>query len=87
MAGFVDQAFILRANDLNEWELRHNKTLYKKSLNPVLIVAFYCINTIMSMSYDHKMGSLIGKRLKLAQEKTEIARMENRELGKMQHNK
>jgi len=39
--GFVESAFILKPNDLNEWELRHNKTLYKKSKNPVLILAFY----------------------------------------------
>ncbi len=49
--GFINQVIVLRPRDENEWELRNNKNLYRKSPNPLVFLYNYIMNNISSMIY------------------------------------
>eukprot|EP00347_Sterkiella_histriomuscorum_P002460 403368062 len=53
-AGYIDQVLVLRPRDENEWELRNNKNLYRKSPNPLVYLYNFIMNNIASMIYLNK---------------------------------
>lgn len=53
-AGYIDQVLQLRPRDENEWELRNNKNLYRKSPNPLVYLYNFIMNNIPSMIYLHQ---------------------------------
>lgn len=52
VAGYVDTALMLQANEQNEWELRNNKSLYRKSPNPLVYLFNFIMHNITSKVYE-----------------------------------
>lgn len=53
-AGYINQVLVLRPTDENEWELRNNKNLFRKSPNPLIYFYNYVMNNISSMVYLYR---------------------------------
>jgi hypothetical protein len=52
--GYLDAAIRLKPSDENEWELRNNKKLLKKSIHPLAYLYNFIMNNISSMIYLNK---------------------------------
>ena len=52
--GYVDQVLQLRPRDENEWEIRNNKKLFRKSPNPLVYLYNFLMNNVSSKIYMMK---------------------------------
>ena len=50
--GYVDTPLVLQANEQNEYELRNNKSLYRKSPNPLVYLFNFIMHNITSKVYE-----------------------------------